>query len=686
VHGFANLQSDRGGEFCNDLLDAILVLAEQSAFRTTSYNPSTNGKIERFNRTFHGMLAKFVCESQTDWSEYVDHLVFCYNACAHSSTGLSPFFLMYGQHPRWNVDVCLNNPSDAEVFDSLPAYALDLVERMERAYKLVRAHLHVKAEANRCWYDKSVKECSFQEGDRVRVFVPKRVQGRSPKLQSFYKDQGVVLKRLNEVTYLIKCKNWRENRVIHVDKLRPFRRFDEAMQDASPNVTGALIANDQATPVSPVNVNVAPANVAVINYIQGDFNADVIVSCCLQGKSRKHSKEDRGRKPSRHRSPRDAHRTHSSRTESRHDRDARSSRRHSPSPGGRRVVLLPRTDRPHVSLRDAADRVGAGTEHARNPLPPVAQTPYSRQQKKGSSAPQGSSSYDACDPEHQRRRLLAMQSDVSMFACTEDDCSFFAYNRPAVIGHLKKVHGITEYRIHRRAIPDTVEVPARRAAAAARRRRGRRAGKHNRQLQQAQASAAAGKKPVEPAPPSASSSATTTSTSRSSSTSSTSSGKSHWSKDDEPVFPVKSSAGDKPGVCAPIVAAPPEKASQRRQRSRGSSAGSIGPEPGLAVDLQSVPDSSQRKPEEGVSTWPPPSSAVVGAVAPPKKKSKKAEEMKTKKEVKETQVKVEEHCETVGEVLPVEVPAISDINNNEAISDCSSSCATSSDESSTETE
>lgn len=204
-HGFGDLQADRGGEFKNQFLDAIVAVTGQHKYHTTAFKPSTNGKVERFHRTFNSMLAKVVAETQTDWSEHLPYLVFSYNACAHLSTGLSPFFLMTGQNPRWNIDLVLDNPSVQPEYDNLSQYARDLVDRLEHAYHIVRDNLQVAADRNSRWYNKSVRERLFDEGDKVRIFVPRHVQGRTPKLESFYKDEGTVVKRLNDATYVINC-------------------------------------------------------------------------------------------------------------------------------------------------------------------------------------------------------------------------------------------------------------------------------------------------------------------------------------------------------------------------------------------------------------------------------------------------------------------------------------------------
>jgi transposase InsO family protein len=185
VHGFADLQSDRGSEFNNTHLDSLVELTGIQKFKTTAYKPSTNGKAERYHRTFNAMLAKVINDNQRDWPDHILYVTFSYNACAHSSTGLSPFFLMFGQQPKWYVEYLLSQPDLNSNYDSLSEFATNLVDKLEYAYHTFRQQLQISADRNRDWYNKRVKPKDFYEGQRVRVFVPKRIKGRSPKLQSF---------------------------------------------------------------------------------------------------------------------------------------------------------------------------------------------------------------------------------------------------------------------------------------------------------------------------------------------------------------------------------------------------------------------------------------------------------------------------------------------------------------------
>ena len=47
-----------------------------------------------------------------------------YNAPVHDSTGFSPFFLMFGRHPRLSIGAFLGIPQDTETTRSQEDYML----------------------------------------------------------------------------------------------------------------------------------------------------------------------------------------------------------------------------------------------------------------------------------------------------------------------------------------------------------------------------------------------------------------------------------------------------------------------------------------------------------------------------------------------------------------------------------
>jgi hypothetical protein len=61
-------------------------------FRTTSYRPSANGRIERVHRTINDLMSQMASEGQIDWQACLPHVVAAYNAAQHETTRISPFF------------------------------------------------------------------------------------------------------------------------------------------------------------------------------------------------------------------------------------------------------------------------------------------------------------------------------------------------------------------------------------------------------------------------------------------------------------------------------------------------------------------------------------------------------------------------------------------------------------------
>jgi hypothetical protein len=163
--------------------------------------PSVNGAIEVHREVLNSMLAKVISETQRDWSVWLNYVKFCYNAAPHSATGFAPHFIMTGQEPRWNIDFVLSNID--QTITTVPEYTASILDRLNKAFVLVREHVQQSAETARTWYNRKVNHQVFCEGGRVRVYNPRRFKGRSPKWQSFYEDEAVVTLRLNDVSYVV---------------------------------------------------------------------------------------------------------------------------------------------------------------------------------------------------------------------------------------------------------------------------------------------------------------------------------------------------------------------------------------------------------------------------------------------------------------------------------------------------
>jgi hypothetical protein len=91
------LVSDRGTHFLNDVIVDLTTKYLIKHRKTTPYNPKANGLTERANGIVGKILNKMVSAHKTDWDRKLPSAVHAYNTTEKSTTGQSPYFLVFEQ-------------------------------------------------------------------------------------------------------------------------------------------------------------------------------------------------------------------------------------------------------------------------------------------------------------------------------------------------------------------------------------------------------------------------------------------------------------------------------------------------------------------------------------------------------------------------------------------------------------
>ena len=141
---------------------------------STAYHPQTDGQTERVNQSLEQYLQIFCNHRQDDWVKLLSSAEFAYNNAAHESTGLSPFFIEYGYHPRMAPDMQegLNHPTLEDLLS-------DRTEAREQAH----ASLKLAAERMKWYFDIHKSSVPFKIGDKVMLKGHDlRIQNASTKL------------------------------------------------------------------------------------------------------------------------------------------------------------------------------------------------------------------------------------------------------------------------------------------------------------------------------------------------------------------------------------------------------------------------------------------------------------------------------------------------------------------------
>ena len=184
--------SDQGRNFESDLIKELCKIAGVKKLHTTPYHPQGNGQCERFNSTLCNMLGTLSEKEKSDWKSYLGCMTHAYNCTKHASTTYSPYYLMFGRHPRLPIDVEFGLPkSNSGDNSSKSRYIQKLRRRLNYAFQKATKVANQQANKYKSSYDKSIKGPQLQEKDLVLVKIVAH-KGRH-KLQDKWEPEEYVV-------------------------------------------------------------------------------------------------------------------------------------------------------------------------------------------------------------------------------------------------------------------------------------------------------------------------------------------------------------------------------------------------------------------------------------------------------------------------------------------------------------
>ena len=186
------IHSDQGRSFEAELVKELCRLYGIKKSRTTPYHPQGNGQCERYNRTLHDLLRTLPPEQKRKWPEQLKELCYAYNSTPHSSTGYSPFYLMFGRDPRLMGGTLLA-PEDQIEGDT---WVTVHQTRLRDSHQLAKERLEAEALLRKQHYDRHfrTKPSEIRVGERV-LTRNRAVRGRN-KIQD--KWSGTVYKVIQQ--------------------------------------------------------------------------------------------------------------------------------------------------------------------------------------------------------------------------------------------------------------------------------------------------------------------------------------------------------------------------------------------------------------------------------------------------------------------------------------------------------
>ena len=97
------------------------------------------------NRTLLNMLKSLSEKEKSSWPKHLAKLAFAYNVTEHTSTGFSPYFLLFGKQPRLPIDSMFEIDDDTKIRKSYERYADDWKKaRCLKSYGRIRRPQEIK--------------------------------------------------------------------------------------------------------------------------------------------------------------------------------------------------------------------------------------------------------------------------------------------------------------------------------------------------------------------------------------------------------------------------------------------------------------------------------------------------------------------------------------------------------------
>lgn len=211
------IHTDQGRNFESNLFKAICTLLRINKTRTTSYRPSANGQVERYNRTLMDAVRCFVDESQKDWDEIMPQLACTLRSSVNRNTGMTPNKMMLGREVNLPADLVFK-PILEETFESEEEYVTKLRENMREAHEVARRQLQTSQEMMKRDYDTNMKQFEYQPGEFVYMLDTAHLKGRAKKLDPPWKGPGIVIERITSYVYKIRLE--RRTVVTNHDRLK----------------------------------------------------------------------------------------------------------------------------------------------------------------------------------------------------------------------------------------------------------------------------------------------------------------------------------------------------------------------------------------------------------------------------------------------------------------------------------
>ena len=229
------IRSDRGASFMSEIVMGLERMMGCKPIGHAAYHHESSGNAEKMICTIKSMLKKFISDEPKQWESKLPYLLFAYREVPQCSSGISPYYMVYGHEPRGVLNVLKDAWSKEDpaypTKHNIVQYLLETRAKLEDCAARAQASLELAKDKAKSWYDQHSSDRSFKTGDKVLVLLPTSTD----KLTCKWQGPGDILRRVNDVTYEVNIN--RRISKLHVNLLRAWHEREFIPNLPQVNVT-----------------------------------------------------------------------------------------------------------------------------------------------------------------------------------------------------------------------------------------------------------------------------------------------------------------------------------------------------------------------------------------------------------------------------------------------------------------
>src|SRR5437764_11577361 len=217
----SSIVSDHGSIFTSQFWSSLYFYMKARRKLSTAFHSQTDGQTERQNQTLEQYLRCYINYRQDDWVDWLLQAEFTYNNTVHASTGVIPFFALYGYNPdfTWDVEDAIPEreaPAAHERAATIKAKREQLAERLREASEYQAKYSNQRHAPQR-----------YRVGDEVLLSSKNiRLSRPSKKLDNRFLGPFRIIEAIGKQAYRLDLPKAysRIHPVFHVSLLQPYRR------------------------------------------------------------------------------------------------------------------------------------------------------------------------------------------------------------------------------------------------------------------------------------------------------------------------------------------------------------------------------------------------------------------------------------------------------------------------------